>query len=206
MQSDFFEAPSAPAPAAPLPALSLAEDPTPYDYASRTRKNARYADLTIAIAIDFSTAGERLTQKSAGSNYLAINYRENSPEDVEQQAQKIVAFLKRVNGTKLNVAGNGIYTFAQGGIEQLDVTLRVYHLLRRVHELHPLSSVRSGGQTGVDIAGLIAAVALGIPAIGLFPNRYVQRNAKKQDRPQDPVKLEAAIHLRAQQLKQLVGA
>lgn len=35
-------------------------------YAPRTYENAAKADVTIAIAVDYNTAGERLTHKAAG--------------------------------------------------------------------------------------------------------------------------------------------
>lgn len=40
---------------------------------------------------------------------------------------------------------------------------------KRVHERIGLTHVRSGGQTGVDTAGLVAGMALGIPVTGLYP-------------------------------------
>lgn len=199
MQSDFFGLPPAEQRPA-LPALTLSDDATTDGYSQRTIKNAHSADLTIALATDFTTAGERLTKRAAGNKYLAIDFERSAPEQVEEQAQAIVKRLEVAAGSRLNVAGNGIYTLAQHGISQEQVNQRLYTLLRRVHELHPLTSVRSGGQTGVDIAGLIAAVALNIPAIGFFPKGYVQRNVNKQDRPQDPERIRAAIFDRAQKL------
>ena len=41
-------------------------------YAPRTFANAKSADLTIAFAIDFGTAGEQLTKKAAGQRYVAV--------------------------------------------------------------------------------------------------------------------------------------
>ena len=41
-------------------------------YHDRTVMNAREADLTVAFAVDFSTAGEKLTREAAGDRYLAI--------------------------------------------------------------------------------------------------------------------------------------
>ena len=42
-------------------------------YHDRTVINASWADLTVAFAIDFGTAGERLTRKAAGDRYLPVN-------------------------------------------------------------------------------------------------------------------------------------
>lgn len=198
MQPDLFNT-SPPPPAKPLEALSISDDPSA-GYSQRTIKNARSADLTIAVAIDFSTAGEVLTRKAAGAHYLAIHFMDLRDEFYEEHAQRIAANLRAIGGNRLNVAGNGIYTFARKDIEQLEVSQRMYKLLARVHELHPLASIRSGGQTGADIAGLIAAVALKIPAIGLFPKGYVQRNKNRQDIRQSSERLVKAIHQRASEL------
>ena len=41
-------------------------------YAHRTRVNAQWADLTVAIAVDLNTSGEQLTRDSAGDRYLGL--------------------------------------------------------------------------------------------------------------------------------------
>ena len=40
-----------------------------------------------------------------------------------------------------------------------------------------ISSVRSGGQTGMDHAGLVAGLALGIPVHGHYPKGYRRRDS-----------------------------
>lgn len=41
-------------------------------YPSRTRENANWSDITIALAQDFNTAGERLTKNAAGNKYVSF--------------------------------------------------------------------------------------------------------------------------------------
>ena len=40
-------------------------------YPSRTRENANWSDITIALAQDFNTAGEKLTKRAAGNKYVS---------------------------------------------------------------------------------------------------------------------------------------
>ena len=41
-------------------------------YAHRTKANAQWADITVAIAVDLNTSGEQLTRDSAGDRYLGL--------------------------------------------------------------------------------------------------------------------------------------
>ena len=42
-------------------------------YKPRTVHNAHTADLTVAFAEDFNSAGEKLTKREAGDRYVAIH-------------------------------------------------------------------------------------------------------------------------------------
>ena len=148
-------------------------------YAPRTHANAHAADLTVAMAVDFSTAGERLTHKAAGDRYLGIPLG----GDPIVAARKLYSELRRRSASPLNVAGNGIYTLSRAGWSQEHVNQWVYAVLATVASHWPLSLVRSGGQTGVDIAGLAAAHALGLNSLALLPDGYIQRFEDKVDRP-----------------------
>ena len=75
----------------------------------------------------------------------------------------------------LNVAGNGIYTLSKNGYDQMEVNEIVYHLINLVSNHWRIDKVVSGGQTGADIAGLIAAEKLGIPSVGTWPKGYKMR-------------------------------
>lgn len=147
-------------------------------YPPRTAENARSADLTVAFAVDFSTGGERLTHRLAGDNYVGCPMR----WPVVDCARKLFLAMRQKNAKTLNVAGNGMYSMAIAGFTQESVDEYVFAVLAKVHEHWPITKVISGGQTGADIAGLSAAVALGIPCAGLWPKGYIQRDAKKVTR------------------------
>lgn len=185
MQLDFF---SGEAELAPPPALQLLEHECS-DYGPRTGDNARGADVTVAFAVDFDTAGERLTRRVAGPRYIGIPYG----CDVVQAATQLIRFMGNREAKSLNVAGNGLYTLDAQDITQADANQWVFDVLRRVHQQRPLSFIRSGGQTGIDTAGLVAGIALGVPVLGLYPRGYRQRLVNKQDVLGTPEQLEADL-------------
>lgn len=149
-------------------------------YGPRTYANAAKGDVTIAIAVDYTTAGERLTHKAAGDKYLKL--------DINLPAIDCARLLwKRLNSLgkelpTINIAGNGIYTLAKHGISQEYVNQYVYDVLRQVGMFIPIGEIVSGGQTGVDLAGGVAGSALGVPTTMLLPNGYLQRHEDKIDR------------------------
>lgn len=142
-------------------------------YAPRTYENAHKADVTIAIAVDYNTAGEKLTHKAAGEKYLDL--RMNALDNI-QLARKLYLHMKRNDCKSINVAGNGIYTLTKHGLTQKYMNEMLYEILAKVHKHYPIESVRSGGQTGVDLAGGVAGVALGIPTTLLLPKGFKQRH------------------------------
>lgn len=148
-------------------------------YSPRTYANAHGADLTVAVAVDFTTAGERLTHKAARGKYLAIQLQ----GDPVAAARNLYAEMRRRNGRTLNVAGNGIYTLSRHGWDQEQVNEWIHAMLAKVAAHWPLTLVRSGGQTGVDIAGVAAAHALGLDALALLPAGYIQRYGDQVDKP-----------------------
>lgn len=147
-------------------------------YGPRTFANAK-ADATWAYAVDFTTSGEQLTKRAAGERILQIPVGTTT----EVCARLLTEHLRKLGARSLNVAGNGIYTLAQhyptGQPQDLQAKLDTYVLkvLTLVHTEYPLSQVRSGGQTGVDEAGIKAGIALGIPTLALLPNGFRIRNA-----------------------------
>lgn len=153
-------------------------------YANRTRKNAS-ADATIAFAIDFNTAGERLTKNSVleqGKKYISIDLK-NESLGRKDFANKIVEELNSVNAKTLNIAGNGIYTFKTLNQEYLDDY--VYSILKIVIEnpnlKNKIESIRSGGQTGIDEAGTKAGIKLGLKTLTLAPKGWIFRNVDNKD-------------------------
>lgn len=140
-------------------------------YALRTKHNADSAGLTVAIAVDFTTAGERLTARVAQGKYLAIPIQ----LEHDKAGLRVAKAMREVDATTLNVAGNGIHTLAQAGLTQAQVNQHVHDLIAVAHSLRPITKIVTGGQTGVDIAGAIAAYALGIPAVVTMPAGFKQR-------------------------------
>lgn len=146
-------------------------------YAPRTYYNASRAELTVAIAVDFTTAGEKCTHKAAGSKYLALNYKQPWLDN----ARLLYKELKKRQVKVLNIAGNGIYTFHQHRCCQDEVNLYVFKILQKVHQYYQVELIVSGGQTGVDFAAGVAAQALGIPCEMTLPKGFIMRYGDKKD-------------------------
>lgn len=180
-------------------ALIKLEEDASYSYAPRTYVNAniKNCDLTIAFATDFTTAGERCTMTAAGRNYQAIPLN----WDVQRMVGHISKAMFEKKATRLNIAGNGIYSLLEHDIDQDTANLKIYEVLKGLLDKGVvISSIRSGGQTGIDMAGLIAGHALGIPVTGYFPRGFRQRNADKEDYNADVPNLFAEIHESAARL------
>lgn len=141
-------------------------------YAARTYHNASQG-VTLAIATDFNTAGEKLTHKAAKGKIIQIEYP-NKLDDL-YPARALYSMLKKYDCHVVNVAGNGIYTLQKKGVTQEEVNQYVYDILKLVNQHWPITQVVSGGQTGMDLAGLVAGCALGIEAIGTWPKGFKMR-------------------------------
>lgn len=153
-------------------------------YRNRTIKNAS-ADATIALATDFTSAGEILTKNSVlnqKKKYISIDA--NNLEITKERVDKIVDALNSVNAKTLNIAGNGIYTM-KGKYTQEQVDEFTYQLLKAVIESPNLKtkieSIRTGGQTGFDEAGAKAGIRLGIPTLILAPKGWKFRDITGKD-------------------------
>lgn len=144
-------------------------------YAPRTYENAHKADVTIAIAVDYNTAGERLTHKAAGEKYLKLDPVEWNPTNTARMLWRRLNRIMKYYPS-INVAGNGIYTLSKYGWDQEQANEYVYRMLSKLYEHFPIGELRSGGQTGVDLAGGVAGVALGIPTTLLLPKGFKQRH------------------------------
>ena len=152
------------------------------DYPSRTRENADWSDITMALFTARSN-GETLTAQAAGSkdseqigNRTVRDTKDKYIEaklsdDLNNQATAIADNLEKqikekglpTKGIKLNIAGNGIYSFSEGVSQEYlnDLVSSVIQILQQ--KGITISKIRSGGQTGIDEAGIIAAQRLGIP-------------------------------------------
>lgn len=146
-------------------------------YSERTRLNASLAGLTVAFAVDFETAGERLTARAASrTKYLGILIKEEP--DIRAMAITIIdRFWFLSNNTKtLNIAGNGIYHLDKVHINQEYINILIYQVLAIVHREGPITKIYTGGQSGVDQAGVIAALALGIPVEVNMPKGFKRKS------------------------------
>lgn len=141
-------------------------------YAPRTYHNAAQG-LTLAYAVDHSTAGEKLTQKAAGDKIVIIDALHTL--DDRYPARALFSALRKHNCHTVNVAGNGIYTFAKHGLGQQNVNDAIYNILNLVNQHWPITHIVSGGQSGADLAGLVAAAHLGIECTGMWPKGYKMR-------------------------------
>lgn len=156
-------------------------------YAPRTYHNASQG-VTLAIATDFTTAGEKLTHKAAKDKIVQIDYFNTL--DKLYPARVLYSALKKHNCHVLNVAGNGIYTLQKKGVTQEDVNQYVFDILILVHHHWPITKLVSGGQTGMDIAGLVAGCALDIETVGTWPKGFKMRfeDGKDVNMTEDKIK------------------
>lgn len=141
-------------------------------YTPRTYYNATSADLTFALAIDLTTAGERCTKKAAGDKYLGVEYVHQEEIAI---ARLLYKDMVRRNAKTLNIAGNGIYTLCKQGLTQRDINRIIYDIISLVHTHWPIEKIYTGGQTGVDIAGAVAGYALEIETEVTLPKGFIQR-------------------------------
>lgn len=149
-------------------------------YPARTEENVLNSDGTIAIAMDFSTPGERLTKSLCerhGKPYLSLFY---DTLHLLGARHKALTWMMEHHIAHLNGAGNTLHHLKE---DQYDVSAKLYNFLLLlkndegpiIAETPALASVRSGGQTGIDEAFLHAASALDIPAICLAPKGWMFR-------------------------------
>lgn len=151
-------------------------------YGPRTEINAKEADVTFAIAINFDSAGEKLT-KSMVKKYNKLYIPVSPYGDVVYKAEKIVALLNKTFEGKhyvsFNIAGNGIYTM-KGTMTQEQCDDFTYNLLfsivNHVDLKVRVKTIRSGGQTGFDEAGLKAGIKLQIDTTAYYPKGYKIRD------------------------------
>jgi hypothetical protein len=160
----------------------LIREHTSSSYAPRTWANATEADLTIAIAVDYTTAGEKLTKKAATKrgeeHFLELPIEERWVDS----ARRLYFRMRDTAALTVNVAGNGIYTGSKHGYEQDRLNRRVYNILQIVHAYYPIKKIISGGQTGTDLAGGYAGWKLGIPTVMTLPKGFLMRHEDGKDR------------------------
>ena len=142
-------------------------------YKQRTEENAKWSDVTLAIAADFNTAGEKLTKRAAGTKYIALDITKNREEALNKLLKNWKESKLKTKSIKLNIAGNGIYTLKEYGYTQSQIDNEVKAIVQFLLDNGiTISEIRSGGQTGVDESGVKAAVDLGIKASIHAPKNY----------------------------------
>lgn len=140
-------------------------------YAPRTYHNASVADVTIALAVDHNTGGEKCTQKAVAAAKSYILKLDPSKPFIDN-ARSLYHFFRHHNAKTINVAGNGIYTWDKQGYAQEHVNLYLYNMLSLVHTHWPIEKIVSGGQTGTDLAAAVVAVKLGIDCELTYPKGF----------------------------------
>lgn len=151
-------------------------------YKPRTLENAKLGTITLAFAVDFTSAGERLTHKAAGDRYYGVPLDGATKKHVKEFCAKLKDTrpegIFKIGKPTINIAGNGLYTLfkhwgkgAQGRCDQV-----VLRFLMEVQERIGEFAVRSGGQTGVDESGIRTALWMELDATALLPNGYLMRD------------------------------
>ena len=175
-------------------------------YTPRTYFNATSADITLALAADLSTAGERCTLRAAGGpeggKYIGFEISKSS--DPIPLARELYSFMKRRKAKTLNIAGNGIYTLRKYEIDQDWINEFTLRIIEKIHKHIGLDQIYTGGQTGVDLAGAVSASYLGIPALITLPRGYIQRFEEGKDVSMSKESVELQIQTQTQILKERV--
>ena len=159
--------------------LTVRESYSP-KFHDRAVENARWADFTVAFAVDFTSPGERLTATAAGNEYLPFDLPHDGAglEDYALRRRMAIILSHRLESmtepVRLNVAGSTAAELARHGISQEQADAFVTDVLgRAVDEGLRIQELRTGGQSGIDEAGTKAALALGIPASQVVPRGFL---------------------------------
>jgi len=159
-------------------------------YPARTAVNIAESDCTIIFAIDSNTPGEKLTAKIIKSQKkpsLVIKLNDKL-DNLEEIKKNVAEFISNLNKKLIvNIAGNSINRFpkkifadpAKHGISQDMINEFVTLALKDSREY--IAKIQSGGQTGVDQAGIIAGIQLGIPTKVNAPKNWLFRDRNGND-------------------------
>lgn len=169
-----------------MEAITFAECSQP-GYAPRTFINAQ-ADMTIAMAWRFDTAGEIATRRAVEANskvYVPVPLPNSGMLCPVPTVRRTIIVVKDRWPKTINIAGNGIYStdWTQEQVDEFVHTflMEVFMAAGTGALSFKPELIRSGGQTGIDEAGLKAAVKLGIKAYCLAPRGWIFRGKDKRD-------------------------
>jgi hypothetical protein len=156
------------------------------NYKPRTIHNAVKADVTLAFAFDFLTAGEQLTKQAAGVlKYVPLDLHNRAVEVWAKKAGHFIWESDYCKGRKItvNIAGNGIYTLKKFGWGPANINKTVYWTLMHLIANYGIrfEKIVCGGQTGADLAGAVAGVALHLPVEVTMPHGFRYRAADGRD-------------------------
>ena len=163
-------------------------------YPARTFANAAAADVTIDFAMSAKGSGgasglTKVAAERAGKVYVNVPVTTAGFNPVEA-AKSIVDAVKRASikhasvliPFSVNFAGHelGKMAIPQVEIDRLvDTTMRTVQMLLSTDSVGTIKSIRSGGQTGFDEAGIKAGVALGLPTEVLAPKDWNYRPTQR---------------------------
>ena len=157
------------------------------NYQHRTFLNVDNAEFTLIFAADLTTAGEKCTLNACRNcerpvAAFLIGNDGRISQDQGNKLQTCIEYMTENKVTSINIAGNGIYTFTKYGVtqERLNdlVTNFIHHLISTGCNI---TSLRSGGQTGADEAGLVAGDRLNLTTTCLCPKGWRFRDINNQD-------------------------
>ncbi|NTW34292.1 MAG: hypothetical protein HGB12_17015 [Bacteroidetes bacterium] len=166
-------------------------------YKQRTCQVIKASDVVIALAADFTTYGEIATLQTAktyGKLYIPIDITKDICFTDTSKVRSLIiqyAKFKKKSSLILNIAGNGIYTLKKFGNQEMFDDL-VSDFLNSVLDLSDMSIDKfvsmsidkfvSGGQTGIDEAGIKAAYQYRIPNITVIaPKGWAFRDKDGKD-------------------------
>ena len=168
-------------------------------YPERTKENADWSDITLDFTESDKGSGGRneLTKKVAGKKY--IHFKLHSEGDNSYDADEILDAIKQAGlptkNIKLNIAGSEIGKLKETQERYNEEIERILNDLLTLGVT--ISEIRTGGQTGIDEAGIIAAQRLGIPN-----EVHATSDYKFRDKSGEDVSDEWAFKARFQQQSQ----
>lgn len=131
-------------------------------YSVRIKENVDWSDITLDLSENFDTDEEKLTKKVAGDKYISEHLNEdNNANQIADSLYEQIKIKGKITNIKLNVTGNDIYILKKSQNYYNDLIIDIIKKLQNKGVI--ISEIRSGGKTGIDEAGIIAAQRLFIP-------------------------------------------